>query len=871
MTDKTQPLLNVDEKSKLDELRVIGAAIPKPPITLPEPKLSENSWYIGKTRYARRDVKGNPIETPKEMFWRVAYNIATADLLYGADKKAHLATASQFYRIMSSRKFLPNTPTLLNTGKLKQQLSACFVLPVPDSLDGILQSASDMAMIHKSGGGTGFSFSRLRPKNDVLSTSGGTTTGPISFMQMFNDITSSVRQGGVRRGANMGILHYNHPDILNFVIYKLDEFSLTNFNISVTTEQAFFDQIEIDRRLLEEDYEKAFDFDELVSEVREALQTRDLDLKNVRIDAAVARLTEWCREDTPGYGYPLINPRNGEEKGRLNAKKVFDLITRFAWQYGDPGMIYIDRINNSRSNPTPQLGQIEATNPCGEQPLLPYDACTLGSINLALYVNEDKTDFDWEALKEATHIAVHFLDNVLDMNDYPIEKVRQTVRQIRRIGLGVMGFADALLDMNIGYSTDEGVSMAERVMKHIQDESDNASVELGKTRGLFPAFEGSIYDKPGEIKPRNGARTTIAPTGTISMLAETSSGCEPLFGLTYTKNTIEGKRIFQTSPYFVEALKKHNLYNDEILEQIQANGGSIQNMENMPSELKRVFVVAGDIKPEWHLKIQAAFQKYVDNAISKTINFSNSATVDDVREAYITAYNTGCRGITIYRDGSRDKQVLETKKDSSYYDKLAGKKESKVAIETEVAVEGEYLNKRIELKPRPDVLNGRTHKIMTPLGKAFVSINEDEAGNIFEVFINVGRAGSDITADAEAIGRLISLTFRIPSDYSSDLIAQKVISQLRGIGGSSSTGFGADRVRSLADAVAKVMEQHQATKVVHTVIDQENTDETTMPLFDAKQISQKTELTDICPECGSASLRFIEGCQKCEVCGFSKC
>lgn len=857
MKDLDQPVLDLGEASKLAEIHEIGRNIPTPPVKLAEPKLTENSWYIGKTRYARRRPDGTSTETPKELFWRVAYNIATAERLYGGDEKAHLATATRFYKLMANRRFLPNTPTLLNTGKPKQQLSACFVLPVPDDLEGILQSASDMAMVHKSGGGTGFSFSRLRPKNDILSTSGGTTTGPVSFMQMYNDITSSVRQGGVRRGANMGILHYNHPDILLFVIYKLDEFSLTNFNTSVTTSKEFFDKIKTDKAVLADDYEKDFDFDGLVNEIREAHQTRDIDLKIVRLDAAVAKLHEWCDEKTPGYGYPLINPRTNLEVGRLNAKKVFDLITRFAWQYGDPGMIFMDRINDSRANPTPQLGQIEATNPCGEQPLLPYDACTLGSINLSLFVDGNR--FDWEALRQTVHDSVHFLDNVLDMNEYPIEKVRVMTRSIRRIGLGIMGFADALLDMGIGYNTDEGVKMAEEVMEFIQRESDIASVELAKKRGVFPAFEGSIYDKPGEIKPRNGARTTIAPTGTISMLADASSGCEPLFALIYAKNTIEGKRIFQTSPYFVSALKKRGIYSEELLEKIQNNGGSIQGLDEIPEDLKKVFVIAGDITPNWHLKIQAAFQKFVDNAISKTINFPNSATVDDIRNAYLTAYDTNCRGITIYRDGSREKQVLEVKKESSYYDKLAGESTEKVEISP---------TEPLRLRPRPDVLNGRTHKIATPLGKAFVSINEDSDGNIFEVFINVGRAGSDITADAEAIGRLISLTFRIPSEYSSNQIAQKVISQLRGIGGASSTGFGADRVRSLADAVAKTIEQHQASRIMPETTEEASTQSETIPLW---QTPATNKLTDMCPECGLASLRFIEGCQKCEACGFSKC
>jgi ribonucleoside-diphosphate reductase alpha chain len=382
---------------------------------------------------------------------------------------------------------------------------------------------------------------------------------------------------------------------------------------------------------------------------------------------------------------------------------------------------------------------------------------------------------------------------------------------------------------------------------------------LAVKRGVFPAFEESIYDKPKGIKPRNGTRTTIAPTGTIAMLADTSSGCEPLFALTYVKNTIEGKRMFQTSPCFVAALKEKGLYSEKLLEQIQANGGSIQNIKSIPDDLKKIFVVAGDISPQWHLKIQAAFQQYVDNAISKTINFSNDATIDDVRDAYLMAHETGCRGITIYRDGSREKQVLEVKKESSYYDKMTGSKSKEVELP---------LGMPISLKPRPSVLNGCTYRVMTPLGKAFVSINEDEYGNIFEVFINVGRAGSDITADAEAIGRLISLTFRIPTDYSSDQIAQKVTSQLRGIGGSSSTGFGADRVRSLADAVAKAIEQHQAAKIAPETKEENPSQDKTIPLW-ATDISAK--LTDICPECGSASLRYIEGCQKCELCGFSKC
>jgi ribonucleoside-diphosphate reductase alpha chain len=882
-----------EDRERLEELYAVGKKVPEAPEDLPEPSFSENAWYIGRTRYAFRDKDGKPVESPKQMLWRICYNIATADRLYSENpRQQHLETARAFYGLMSRQEFIANTPTMLNAGKPNQQLSACFVLPVEDDLEGILDSAMDMARIHKSGGGTGFSFSRLRPKGDVISSSGGTTTGPIAFMQAYNDITSQIRQGGVRRGANMGILHYNHPDILLFAIYKVDEFSLTNFNISVTVDEKFFEAVKRDAEVLPEDYEDEFAFDELIDEIKEAHRTRDLDLKIVLLDKAVAKLHEWADEKDPGKGYPLVNPHNGKEVGRLNAKKVYDLITRLAWQYGDPGMIIMDRINNSRANPTPQLGQIEATNPCGEQPLLPYDACTLGSINLSKFVKDG--DFDWPRLRKAVHKATHFLDNVLDMNEYPIEQVRMTTRAIRRIGLGIMGFADALLELGVGYNTPEGIDVAERVMKFVQAESDNASVDLARVRGVFPAFKGSIYDKPGEIRPRNGARTTIAPTGTIAMLADCSSGCEPLFALTFAKNTIEGKRMFYTSKYFEKALRERGLYSEELLEKIQQNKGSVQGLDEVPEDMQRVFVVAGDITPEWHLREQAAFQKYTDNAISKTINFNNEATVQDVRDAYWLAYETDCKGITIYRDGSRDKQILETKKEGSYYDKLAGKTGTKPA-----EGERELVGVPVEMKPRPQVLGGKTYKTATPFGNAYISINEDDAGNIFELFINVGKAGSDITADAVAIGRLISLAFRIPSPFDSDRIAQNVVEQLSGIGGSSSTGFGMQRVRSLADAVAKCLREHEITKNGQQQVGEAQAAQlasiaagpsAAAPVAESPAEAQaavavaekpgkvvfasvggSSDLADICPDCGNASLRFIEGCQKCEICGFSKC
>lgn len=424
----------VDLRHKQREAaRKIGRHIPKAPQDLPEPTLSENATYIAKTRYSFRDQKGEPIETPKDLFWRVAHYIGAADTIYSKTKD-HKKTAREFYALMSSQKFTPNTPTLVNSGKSGQSLSACFVLPVEDDLEAILKTMRDMAMIHKMGGGTGFSFSRLRPKDDIIGTSKGKTTGPVAFLQAYNDVTSQIRQGGVRRGANMGILHYTHPDVLRFAVHKVDEFSLTNFNISVTVTEDFMEKVKTDAQYAQEE----INTDEIVQELKEAYAIRDLDLKNVRVEEAVSKLYEICKATHQDEGYELVNPRTKEVTGKLNAKRVFDLITKLAWQYGDPGMILIDRVNNSRANPTPHIGQIEATNPCAEQPLLPYDACTLGSINLSKFV-EDTKSVNWQDMRQAIHTAIHFLDNVLDMNEYPVEEIDQMTAKIRRVGLGVMG------------------------------------------------------------------------------------------------------------------------------------------------------------------------------------------------------------------------------------------------------------------------------------------------------------------------------------------------------------------------------------------------------------------------------------------------
>lgn len=918
------------QKSKItqEEARRLARRIPSPPADLFEPTLSENATYIAKTRYSFRNEKGEPIETPKQMFWRIAYYIAVADLIYppaneaSHNKKTQFSTARQFYEIMASQKFIPNTPTLVNAGKVGQSLSACFVLPIEDDMESILKTMRDMAMIHKMGGGTGFSFSRLRPKDDIIGTSKGKSTGPVAFLQAYNDVTSQIRQGGVRRGANMGILYFTHPDVLRFAVHKVDEFSLTNFNISVTVTEDFMEKVKEDAKFLGD--EKAFDgkIDEIVEEIKEAYSIRDLDLKNVRVEEGVKKLYDLCRATHANEGYDLTNPRTHQVTDRLNAKKFFNLITRLAWQYGDPGMILIDRINNSRANPTPQLGQIEATNPCAEQPLLPYDACTLGSVNLSKFVVDEVEDtqrsrsiedrINWQELKDVVHQAIHFLDNVLDMNEYPVAEISQMTAKIRRVGLGVMGWADLLVKLGIGYNTQEGFSLAETVMKFVQKEADNASCDLAKIRGLFPVFKGSIYDKKGEIRPRNAARTTIAPTGTISLLADCSSGIEPHFALTFAKNTIEGKRLFNINPYFLEALKDRGLYSEDLLDKIEKNRGSIQSLAEIPDDLKKAFVVAGDISPADHIRMEAAFQKYTDNGISKTINFPNEATVEDVRQAYWLTYELGCRMTTIYRDGSRLKQVLEVKKGKSYYDQLTGKR-----FERETPVIPHK-------KPTPTEAWGMRVRKKADVGHVYTSVFRDAEGSPVEVFVTIGKTGGYVAGAAEVTGRLASRALK----YGASL--EEIASDLVGISCGTPYGLGPDSVLSAFDAVGKsLMEIARAKQLVlpgvgngkeesleqvikpsstHSLTNStsngqsnglsktnSNGQTTQLPLtinqspnpVSPTSISNTTgELINnpsddlllleskftICPDCASPTV-YTEGCRQCmnPTCGWSKC
>lgn len=828
--------------------RELGQKIPALPVDLEEPQLSETAHYIGQTRYAKRDGQGNPIEKDKEMFWRVAYYIATADLLYDRSIDKMMAQAKKFYQIMSSQEYIPNTPTMLNAGKSEPQMSACFVLPIEDNMRSIGKTMVDMALIHKSGGGTGFAFSRLRPYGDIIQTSGGKTGGPCAFLQAYNDVTSQVKQGGVRRGANMGIMYITHPDILRFAVMKVDEFNLTNFNISVTVTEDWMEQAKKDQKYVPSEPE----WDDIIEEIKLAQQIRDVDLKLKKTEDGVVKLYDLVRAHEEGEGFELINPRDGKVWDKLNAHKVFLLITKLAWQYGDPGMILIDRINRSGANPTPHLGQIESTNPCGEQPLLPYDACTLGSINVGKFVKDGQIDF--EGLGKVTEEAIHFLDNVVDMNNYPIPEIKEMTSKIRRVGLGVMGFADLLYKLGIAYNSEEGLKVAEEVMGHIQKHAKLGSVKLAKVRGVFPAWKGSIFDphsphfRGEELRIRNSAVTTIAPTGTIAMLADASSGIEPYFAISYAKNTIEGKRLFNTNSLFLEIAQKEGFYSGELLAKIEANNGSVQGLTEVPERWQKVFVTTRDISPEWHVKMQVAFQAHVDNAISKTINFPYGATVDDVRRAYLMVYETGCKGITIYRDGSRTKQILEVKKEGSYYDQLSGK-----TTEPKTSLNG-----------RPMILRGRTYKINTPVGEAFITVNRDEVDQPFEVFVTIGKAGMHTAADAEAIGRLTSLALRVSRPNSKE-VAQKIINQLRGIGGTSQVGFGKDRVMSLADAVAKVLAEELSVIEVNT----ENQEEVVEPI--PLNLEEKNTHADLCPACGLATFVFTEGCKKCDSCGYSVC
>jgi ribonucleoside-diphosphate reductase alpha chain len=707
-----------------------------------ELSLSHNALVVLKRRYLKKDDSGEVAEAAPDMFRRVAETIAQVDRTY--DPQAEVAaTTRKFYEIMASLSFMPNSPTLMNAGRELGQLSACFVLPVEDDIESIFDAIKHTAIIHKSGGGTGFSFSRIRPENDPVLSTKGVASGPISFMNIFDVATETIKQGGTRRGANMGILRVDHPDIAKFITCKNDTQRLTNFNISVGLTDAFMDAV---------------------------LQDED---------------------------FPLLNPRTGREVSRVKAAPLFDLIVQSAWATGEPGIIFLDALN--RDNPVPHLGDLEATNPCGEQPLLPYESCNLGSLNLAKVVKDGQLDYP--ALAHLVHTAVHFLDNVIDANRFPLDLIKERTQDNRKIGLGVMGFADLLLKLGIRYNSDEAVKLAEEVMGFIQQEARKASKALGERRGNFPHYPGSRYDGNGLGRMRNATTTTIAPTGTISIIAGCSSGIEPLFAVSYVRRVLEGTELIEAHPYFEEL----------------AQTGSIRDLKEIPQDVRRLFVTAHEVSPQWHLKIQAAFQKYTDNAVSKTVNFPHQATPEDVRQVYLMAYEAGLKGVTIYRDRSRDQQVLS----------FGGARPKEMT----------YITPR----PRPEATVGVTRLITTGCGKLYVTVNSDELG-FCEVFAQMGKTGGCASSQIESTGRLISLALR------SGVKIDALIKQITGIRCPSPNWQNGKQVLSCPDAIAQVL----------SAVAQVDPPAPTLSTMGS------------CPDCGGA-VEHEGGCLVCRGCGFSRC
>ncbi|MGE4334604.1 MAG: adenosylcobalamin-dependent ribonucleoside-diphosphate reductase [Pigmentiphaga sp.] len=919
-------------------------------------QISQNALTVLRKR---RYIRGN--ETPEGMCRRVAHTVANDD--------AELE--EQIYNVMTRQEFCFNSPTLMNAGRELQQLSACFVLPIEDSMESIFETLKNSALIHKSGGGTGFNFSHLRPKNDQVRSTGGVASGPVSFLRVFNAATEAVKQGGTRRGANMAILSIHHPDILEFITCKRDNADITNFNISVGVTDRFVGALK------------------------------------------------------KGGEYELINPRTNQPVKHLPAREVFDLIVDMAWRNGEPGIIFLDRLEGD--NPTPALGTIESTNPCwagdtpvwtkdgprridslvgteipvltltgrgelcfrrmydirqtsqsagavcvhlgdgtvlrctpnhqlylrnglkvearqlkagdklagharpeqvarvemsaeripvynatveethryfvvtrqggilsancGEQPLLPYESCNLGSINLARLV-KDSQQIDWDRLCHLVRLAVRALDNVIDANKYPLDIIEERTKLTRKIGLGVMGWAEMLIQLGIPYDTEEAVGLARQVMKFIRDEARKESARLAEERGPFPAYEGSALQLAGGPPRRNASLTTIAPTGTISIIMGASSGIEPLFAVAYTRHVLDGERLVEVNPLFEEVTKKEGFFTKELINEV-AERGSLRDVDSIPEKVKRVFVTALDIAPEWHVRMQAAFQEYTDAAVSKTINLPHEATREDVASAYRLAYELGCKGLTVYRVGSRDEQVLnvgrkaeetagkgaapapevvagasETQSppdpgSSNEAGKGIGEKAAGSAVQAGRAVRpagvrlpgggcGEWGN--IRPVSRPQRLMGLSDKKETPLGNLFLTLNVLD-GHPFELFAQIGKAGSDVTAFTEAIARLISLAFRC------GVSPEEVADQLIGIGGSRSVGYGRNRVRSVPDAIGRFIWEYIAA------VGEEEPPRASEPT----SAEAGKGMFNLCPSCGMQAFVHVEGCSKCTACGYSEC
>jgi ribonucleoside-diphosphate reductase alpha chain len=738
--------------------------------------ITQNAEKVLRKRYLKKDEEGNVIETPEELFRRVARSMAETEAAYGRSQAETAALEEEFYSMMTSFEFLPNSPTLMNAGRRLGQLSACFVLPVGDSMESIFDAVKNAAIIHKSGGGTGFSFSRLRPSGDVVGSTKGISSGPVSFMTVFDTATEAVKQGGTRRGANMGLLRVDHPDILSFIKCKEQSHRLNNFNISVALTDAFMRAVEQDGT------------------------------------------------------YELRNPRTGGVTGTLGAREVFSLIVEHAWKNGEPGIVFIDRVNEH--NPTPGAGSIESTNPCGEQPLLPYESCNLGSINLSRMVSGEpgRGSVDWERLRRAVWLSVRFLDNVIDANRYPLKMIEEMTLANRKIGLGVMGWADMLIMAGVPYNSAEAVRFAEEVMGFIQREGREASRALAAERGAFPNHKGSAYD--GRVELRNATVTTIAPTGTLSIIAGCSSGIEPLFAVSYVRTVMEGTRLVEVNPLFEQVARQRGFWSRELMERI-AEQGSLHGFDEIPGDVKRLFVTAHDITPVEHVSMQAAFQRHVDNAVSKTVNFPLEATQRDVEDVYMFAYRLGCKGVTVYRDGSRDEQVLATG---------GGAKADGNGAQGPVSVTP---------RKRPEILNARVRKVQTGCGRLYVTVSEDEEGNLFELFTSMGKAGGCAASQSEAIGRLISLALR------SGIASGVIINQLKGISCHQPTWSSSGRILSCSDAIAKALERYHEAGAGGNG-------------GNGSTVLEEAMIIGACPECGGA-VEHEGGCAVCHNCGFTRC
>jgi len=820
-------------------------------------ELNQNARTVIEKRYLIKDATGKPTEKPEDMFWRVARTVAEADRRYGASDDMVTAAATEFYELMTERRFEPNSPTLMNAGRPLGQLSACFVLPVEDALsngqNGIYDTLRAMALIHQSGGGTGFGFSRLRGAGSMVRSTTGVASGPVSFMKLYDASTDAVKQGGTRRGANMGILRVDHPDVMQFITCKEDLSQITNFNISVAVTDKFMDAVK------------------------------------------------------EGTSYDLFDPSNGEVTGQLDAREVWDKMIDGAWRTGEPGCFFIDEAN--RHNPVPNVGAYEATNPCGEQPLLSYDVCNLGSLNVGHYVVNRR--MDWTALARDIHLSVRFLDNIIDVNKYPLPEIDALSKRIRRIGFGVMGFADALVRLGIPYNTEEGVEFGRKLQEFVDLESKRESERLADERGPFPEWARSIWgpdetcarDAEGKrVRPmqmlRNCNVNTIAPTGTISIIAGCSSGIEPLFAVAFMRNQA-GAMMPDVNEDFLAIAKTEGWYSEDLIEKI-AKLGHI-HFDEVPEKWQGVFVTAHDITPEWHVRMQAAFQQHCDSAISKTTNFPHTATREDVRAIYELAYDLKCKGVTVYRDGSRDNQVLST----GATDKAKAQRDGNMDVRgevgdlkgtiTELDAEIERLRKQLfeaeaenlqrrQKRARPDALRGTTSRMETPLGTMFVNITEDDRGQPFEVFINLGKAGGAAMADVEAIGRLISLALR------SGISIQAIHRQLRGIASDRAIGLGPNKVLSVPDAIGIAIESWMRQKqgVQQELLKADTPTEpqtavTSAPApvpasaaggaqsqYEFENVNRDQSFMGTCPDCGS-QMEFAEGCAKCHVCGFSEC